>query len=102
METKKEYLSEEFIQEVMNELAKCRARMTGFEIRLDEMTTSIEANAKAVQEIKDSTRELLDILNACKSGLRVLGWVGTVVKFFGGIAAALAAIYGLFQIWHHK
>ena len=96
---------EQFLVHALSELEKCRERMQGFEDRISAMENRISVmeehsaeNARQVNEIKGATCELLEILNACKGGLKVLGWFGAALKWVGGIAAAIAGIYGLIHI----
>lgn len=43
-----------------------------------------------------TTAEVRDILQVAKAGLKVIGGVGTFVKWVGSIAAGLAALWGLY------
>lgn len=63
---------------VANELRKGAGRMA-----------KIEANLKQNTEL---TSELLSIFAACKGGFKVLGWIGTCVKWIAGLAAAVGVI----------
>lgn len=63
--------------------------------RMDAMQVEIEANTQVTLALKDDTGELLDILNACRGGLKVLGWIGTAAKWLAGVAAAVGILYGL-------
>lgn len=66
--------------------------------RMDAMQADIQTNTELTGTLNDGMSELLGILNAGKGGLKVLGWIGTVAKWLGGIAAAAVALYGLWQI----
>lgn len=64
---------------------------------LQQLTKRIETIETEMRANTGITREVRDLMELGRSGLRVLGWVGTAVKWFGGIAAAIAAIYAA---WH--
>lgn len=82
-----------FLRDAMIELEKCRERMQGFEIAILELKQAQHETREMVDKLMGSTHELLDILNACKGGLKVLGWLWIVVKWVGSLAATIAAIY---------
>lgn len=42
------------------------------------------------------TQEVVEILRAGKGGLKVLGWIGTALKWGAGVAGA---IYTIYCIW---
>lgn len=86
-------------------VTECQARvahqlLAGSE-RMDAMQAEIKANTALTLALKTDTSELLEILNAGKGGLKVLGWIGTVVKWVGGMAATAIAIYGFLQVVLH-
>lgn len=58
--------------------------------RGDERMAAIEAELLANSAV---TAEIRDILNVARVGLRVLGAIGTAVRWAGYIATALGAIY---------
>lgn len=70
-------------------------------VRMDAMQADIQANTALTSALKSDTSELLDILSAGKGGLKVLGWIGAVFKWVGGMAAAGAAIYAFLQVVLH-
>ena len=66
-------------QAAADRLAKGDARMGRLEIGLAENTAV--------------THEVRDLLTAFKGGFRVLGWLGTGLKWVSGIAIACTTIY---------
>lgn len=58
--------------------------------RLDKIEIDLADNTKVTREV----RELLDTF---KGGMKVLGWLGTGMKWAGSIAAAVFSIYAA---WH--
>lgn len=59
----------------------------------DSRFGSLEAELASNSE---TTAEVRDILQVAKAGLRVIGGLGTFVKWVGGIATGLAAAWGLY------
>lgn len=65
--------------------------------RMNQMGTQIKTNTDAIAEIKKDTSELVDILKAVKGGLKVLGAMGTVLKWGAGVAAGIGTLIAIFQ-----
>lgn len=63
-------------------------RRTG-DTRLSSLEAGLAANSGTTEEVRD-------ILQVAKAGLKVIGGIGTFVKWVGGIAAGLAALWGLY------
>lgn len=63
--------------------------------RMDTMNAELAANTVVTHEVRG-------ILVAAKGAFTVLGWIGLVVKWVGGIATALAAIYTIFYMATHN
>lgn len=64
----------------------------------DERMGRIEAELTRNTE---ATTEVLDLLTAAKGAFRVLGGLGAVARWLGGIAAACVAIWGLLYAITH-
>ncbi len=65
--------------------------------RLDGMDEKLASMAKVISEVRE-------IMEYVKGGIKFLGWIGRIigwiavaVKWVGGIAAALAAIWAVWQ-----
>ena len=67
-------------------------RLTEGALRMDEIERKLDTNNKA-------TSEVLEILQSAKGFFRVLGYIGTAVKWLMGIGAAAGALYAA---WHGK
>ena len=76
--------------------------------RAAERDEALDARLDVMEERQASTAEIVaevrDIMSAVKSGIKFLGWIGKIigwiawaVKWLGGIAAALAAIWAVWQ-----
>lgn len=62
----------------------------------NQMTTingKLKANSELCAKIGGDTAELLEILKACKAGLRFIGAIGSGLKWIAGVAAAVAALW---------
>lgn len=69
-------------------------RMGKIEKRLDDAVDELARNSELTQDVRD-------ILTAAKVGLRVLGGIGQVVRWFGILATAGVAIWGaIYAITH--
>lgn len=75
---------------------------------LDDIYARLERGADRMAEIEemlktntDTINEMRDILVAAKGAFKVLGWLGVIFKWVGGIASALTAIYVLFYAMTH-
>ena len=64
---------------VVSELNENRMMPHAFEAKLDENTAL--------------TREVVDILDAMKGGMKVINWLGSFLKWGAGIAGAVYTIY---------
>jgi hypothetical protein len=65
--------------------------------RMDCLETGLGANTALTQKISEDTTDLVEMFKALKGGLKVLGWFGTVAKWIGGIAVAVASVYAAWQ-----
>lgn len=54
-------------------------------------------NTVLTKKIDENTNEMVEMFKAMKGGLKVLGWFGTVAKWIGGIAVAVASVYAAWQ-----
>lgn len=69
-----------------DDIAEIKRRLDGGSARMDKLETAIATNTSM-------TAEVLEAIQAAKAGFRALGWLGTGVRWLGGIAAAGVAIY---------
>lgn len=69
-------------------------KVSAAEMRMAALEKALGANTEI-------TREVRDLLDALKGGMKVLGWMGTGLKWLGAIAAAGMAIYtGVYMLTH--
>lgn len=67
------------------------------DVRMDAIEQQLAENTKLTHELKADTAELLEILQAGKSGLKVLGGLGALVKWVASVAAAIGALWGIYH-----
>ncbi len=73
-------------QEVPSRLGELRDRVGRLEHGLAE-------NTAATKRIESDTSEMLELFKLSKSGFKVLGHIGSVLKWAAGIAAAVATAW---------
>lgn len=83
------YIAQQF-GHIEDRLAEGDGRMQALEIQLQALRGELATNTTKTEDIHA-------ILVYARSGLKVLGVIGAVVKWCGGIAAGVGAIWGL---WH--
>lgn len=66
-------------------------------MRLTQLEMEMRANTRMTTGLQDDVTTLLDILGAVKSGLRVLGILGGVIKWTAGIVTAAGALWAAFH-----
>jgi len=64
---------------------------------MQAMEAQIKANQDELARNTEVTEEIRDILQMGRAGLRVLGGLGAIAKWLGGIAAAVLSIWGFVQ-----
>lgn len=69
-------------------------RQTDAAARMDTMQRELSANTEVTTEVRE-------LLAAAKGGLRVLGSIGTVAKWLGGLGAAGVSLYTLYYMLTH-
>ena len=76
------------IDEIRKEQERFRAELTWNSKELAE-------NSKLTKSVDERTTEIVELFGKAKGAFAVLGWIGTAVKWVGGIAMAAGAIYAL-------
>jgi len=92
-------------------------------ITADTLTTQIaemvvqnhvERDAMAVREAKmvdlevafrknsETVAQVVKLLEPLAGLFKVIGWIGTAIKWLGAVAAACLAIYSLWYTWSHN
>lgn len=79
-------------------LAGCIERI---DQRLDNGSDRMDLMQEELTRNTEVTTEVRDLLQMAKAGLRVLGGIGQAARWFGGLAAAAAAIWALWQAIRH-
>ena len=107
-------MNEPTIPDIVNELQRIRVLEAGHRQLTDqiaELTVGMHAVRDGIKagntrigalegELRDNsavTTEIRDILSVAKVGLRVLGGVGTLVRWAGYIAAAGVSLFAMWQ-----
>ena len=68
-------------------------RLAAIEARLERGSQHMDLIDQAMLENTALTQEIRDILTTAKTGFRVLGGLGTLVKWTGMVAGGLLALY---------
>lgn len=55
----------------------------------------LKKNSEMTVKINTMTEEMVDLFAAAKGAFKVLGWIGTAVKWIGGVAVAVAGVWAL-------
>ncbi len=63
--------------------------------RMDRIEQNMQVNTDATEAARAGTQEVIDILTAVKGGLKVLGGLGTALKWIATVGGALATIWAL-------
>lgn len=69
------------------------------EERVNAVEAALKENTRATLEGNRDAREMLEIFQAVRGGFKVLGWLGAVAKWVGGVLGAVGALYAA---WHHS
>lgn len=66
-----------------------------------EFRAELKKNSEMTADNAESTKEMVEIFGTAKGGFKVLGWIGTGIKWLGGISIAMAGMYAFFYaLWH--
>ena len=52
---------------------------------------------RKLDNLSTDTQELLDLFRAARGGLKVMGWMGGLLKWTAALVASCAAIYAFIQ-----
>lgn len=74
------------------------AEKNDLHMRLTQVEMEIRANTRLTNGLQQDVSEVLDILATAKSGFRVLGVLGNVIKWTASLVAAIGAVWAAF---HH-
>lgn len=76
------------------DLANVQRQLAGGDTRMTGIETELRNNNTLMAEVRD-------ILSFARTGLRVLGVIGTAVQWLAKIAAGAAALYAAWQAARH-
>ena len=83
----------------LNRIEANQARMEANQVAL---ARALAQNTRVTEESRATNEEVRAILSAGKTGLRVLGGLGTAARWLASIAAAIAALKGgIYWMDHH-
>lgn len=78
------------MQRIEGDVATLRAQ-------LEALRGELAGNTQATQEVVGNTRDLVDLFQSFKGAINVLNWIGKLARPIGYIAAAGAALLGLWE-----
>ena len=73
-------------------------RFEAIEDRLDRGSDRMKAIELELRDNTATTKEVRELLELGRNGFKVLGWIGTAARWVAAIAAAAAAVWGLFHL----
>lgn len=76
-------------------------RLAAIERRLDRGSERMGAIESDVAENTAITREIRELLELCRSGLRILGYLGAVARWAMPIVGLCGVAYGWYQAIRH-
>lgn len=82
-------------------IAKVQEQVEWLTGRHAELKTRLDENTALTGEVKRDTAGLVEAWTAIAGGMKVLGWLGRVAKWFGVIAGAIAASGGAWYALTH-
>ena len=65
------------------------------ENRIERVEAAVSVNTHLTAANNVGILEILDLFNSVKGGMKVLGGLGSILKWFVGITAGLAALWSL-------
>lgn len=68
------------------------ARMARIEEVLESLALTTAQNTTTIKAVQESTSEVVEIFEAMKGGVKVLGWLGAVLKWLAPVIAAYAGL----------
>ena len=86
--------SDAAIAQLQDDVRAMKERLDSGARRMNAMQTELTANTAVTTEVRD-------ILDTVRSGLRVLGGLGTLASWAGKLAAAAIAIWGAIYTFTH-
>lgn len=78
-------------------LMQLEVGQTNLEVGQASMQTELAVNTRMTTGLQQDVAEVLDILDTAKSGFKVLGVMGTVIKWTASLLAAVGAVWAAFH-----
>ena len=82
-------------------IEEIRKEQERFRSELAENSKELAENSKLTKSVDEKTTEIVELFGKAKGAFAVLGWIGTAVKWIGGIAMAAGAIYAFVYTMMH-
>lgn len=82
---------------VPGQLEEIRERLKAGDDRMAGLEEQVAENTALTRENTAITRDIKDLLDAARMGFKVLGGLGVFIKWAGGIAAGLGALWAIFH-----
>lgn len=92
-------MNDEVVESGIGEL---RDRVGKLEIGLAENTAATKRIEAASVKNEADTSEMLDMFRSAKGGFKVLGVLGSMIKWAAAVAASIAALYFTFKAGMNK
>lgn len=67
--------------------------------RLREGDAQMQAMRNTIDDVKQNTKDIVDIFNAVRGGFRVLGWLGSLLKWLVIVGAPLGTAWLVIKGW---
>lgn len=82
---------------IPGELAAIKQRLEEGDKRMTQLSNRLEENTAATNRIAENTAGMMEFLDAAQGAFKVLTWIGKLARPISYIAAAGAAILGLWS-----
>lgn len=82
---------------IPGQLEEINQRLDSGDIRMSSIESQVAENTALTRENTAITLEIKELLDAARMGFKVLGGLGTFIKWAGGIAAGLGALWAIFH-----
>lgn len=80
---------------IPGELSAIHQRLEDGDKRMTQLSDQLEANTATTNRIAENTAGMMEFLDAAQGAFKVLTWIGKLARPISYIAAAGAAILGL-------
>jgi hypothetical protein len=77
-----------------SDLANVQRQLASGDLRMNAIESELRTNTELTADVKD-------LLDAARSGLKVIGWLGAAAAWMAKIATAIGAVYGVYQLIRH-